>query len=178
MWEPDHTRQGRRKICFQWKELQRPPSHRSPGSQQKPRALNRSPGLSQQKARALSTEGQAPLIRRLPERLQQVLTSPLRITGTPSQENSSPAPTSPRRAGPLQLLPSPSLKNQKRGTHGLLGAHKDHETHAVHLRHTSAWTARQAHRTNPPTPPHCIKGLKLLITLTRKGVEDFGLRPF
>ena len=144
---------------------------------QKPRLSTEAQG-SQQKPRALSTEGQAPLIRRLPERLQQVLTSPLRITGTPSQENSSPAPTSPRRAGPLQLLPSPSLKNQKRGTHGLLGAHKDHETHAVHLRHTSAWTARQAHRTNPPTPPHCIKGLKLLITLTRKGVEDFGLRPF
>lgn len=87
------------------------------------------------------------------------------------KENSSPGPPLPGEQALFGSCPLPRSRLRS-------GAHVDHETHAVHLRCTGAWTAGQAHRTNPPTPPHCIKGLKPLVTLTRRGVEDFGLRPF
>ena len=81
------------------------------------------------------------------------------------EENSPPGPPLP---GGQALFGSRPLPRSRIGS----GAHTDHETHTVHLRHTGAWTTGQAHRTNPPTPPHCTKGLKPLVTLTRRGVED------
>lgn len=83
------------------------------------------------------------------------------------KENSSPGPPLPGEQALFGSCPLPRSRIKS-------GVHTDHETHAVHLKRTGAWTAGQAHRTNLPTPPHCIKGLKPLVTLTRRGVKTLG----